>query len=107
MGRGSTHNQLRQRGYWIIGGTSAASNMIAKCVVCRRLRGFLQNQKMSELPKDHIEPSPPFSYCAVNFFGPFTIKEKRSQVKRYSVLFTCLASRSVHLETANSLNTVL
>ena len=105
MGRGSTHNQLRQRGYWIIGGTSAVSNMIAKCVVCRRLRGFLQNQKMSELPKDRIEPSPPFSYCAVDFFGPFTIKEKRSQVKRYGVLFTCLASRSVHLETANSLNT--
>ncbi len=53
MGRGSTHNQLRQQGYWIIGGTSAISNMIAKCVVCRRLRGFLQNQKMSELPKDY------------------------------------------------------
>jgi hypothetical protein len=105
MGRGITHNELRQRGYWIVGGTSAVSNLIAKCVVCRRLRGFLQNQKMSDLPKDRIDPSPPFSYCAVDFFGPFTIKEKRSLVKRYGVLFTCLASRSVHLETANSLNT--
>ncbi|CAB4016893.1 Hypothetical predicted protein, partial [Paramuricea clavata] len=33
---------------------------------------------MSDLPEDRIDPSSPFSYCAVDFFGPFTIKEKRS-----------------------------
>ena len=59
---------------------------------------------MSDLPKDRLELLPPFCYCAVDFFGPFAIKE-RSQVKRYGVLFTCQASRSVHLETANFLNT--
>ena len=105
MGRGITFNELRQRGYWINGGTSVISNLIAKCVTCKRFRGQLQNQKMSDLPKDRLQLSPPFSYCAVDFFGPFTIKEKRSRVKRYGVLFTCQASRSVHLETANSLTT--
>ena len=72
---------------------------------CKRFRGFFQTQKMSDLPKDRLELLPPFCYCAVDFFGPFAIKEKRSQVKRNGVLFTRQASKSVHLETAKSLNT--
>lgn len=105
MGRGITQNELRQRGYWVVGGSSAVSNCISKCVTCRKMRGPLQIQKMADLPVDRVEPSAPFSYCAVDFFGPFPIKEKRSEVKRYGVIFTCMASRGVHLETANSLST--
>lgn len=104
MGRGITQNELRQRGYWIVGGSSAMSNCISQGVICRKLRRPLETQKMSDLPIDQVEPSPPFSYCAVDSFRPFLIKE-RSEVKRYGVIFTCMASRSVHLETANSLNT--
>lgn len=33
------------------------------------------------------------------------IKEGRKELKRYGCLFTCLASRAVHIETANSLET--
>lgn len=105
MGRGITQNELRQRGYWVVGGSSAVSNCISKCVTCRKLRRPLESQKMADLPIDRVEPSPPFSYCGVDFFGPFLIKERRSEVKRYGVIFTCMASRSIHLETANSLNT--
>ena len=81
MGRGVTFNKLRQCGYWIIGGTSAVSNLIAKCVSCKRFCGFRQTQKMSDLPKDSVELLPPFCYCAVDFFGPFAIKEKKKPSK--------------------------
>ena len=57
------------------------------------------------LPEDRVQSAPPFSYCAVDYFGPWYIKEGRRQLKRYGVLFTCLASRAVHLEVANSLTT--
>ena len=60
MGRGVTFNELRQRGYWTTGGPSAVSNLIAKYVSCKRFRGFLQTQKMSDLPKDRLALLPPF-----------------------------------------------
>ena len=103
MGRGMTHNELRQSGYWLINGSSKVARFISSCVTCRRLRRPTEQQKMACLPDDRLEPAPPFSFCAVDYFGPFIVKERRSEVKRYGVLFTCMGSRSVHLETANSL----
>ena len=98
-----THSEIRSSGFWIIGGASLISNFIARCTRCRKLRGPLQEQKMADLPEDRVQPAPPFSYCAVDYFGPWYVKEGCRQVKRYGVLFTCLASRALHLEVANSL----
>ena len=105
QGRGITQNEIRSSGYWIVGGSSVVSNHISKCVSCRKLRGSPQEQKMANLPEDRLEPAPPFTVCAVDYFGPWHIKEGRCEVKRYGVLFTCLASRAVHLEVASSLST--
>ena len=104
-GRGITLNKLRSCGYWIVGGNAMIRHFISNCVKCRHLRGSQGEQKMADLPKSHIEPAPPFTYCGVNFFGPWHIQRGRSVVKRYGVLFTCLASRAVHIEVANSLET--
>lgn len=60
---------------------------------------------MANLPEDRLEPAPPFTFSAAGYFGPWYVKEGRREVKRYGVLFTCLASRAVHLEVANSLST--
>ena len=40
-------------------------------------------------------------------FGPFIIKEGRKELKRYGAMFTCLASRAVHIEITNSMETDL
>jgi hypothetical protein len=105
QGRGITLNELRSNGCWIVQGTAAVSKCIAECTVCRKLRGTTQGQKMADLPIDRVDPSPPFTYAAVDYFGPWIIKERRKELKRYGVLFTCLASRAVHLEIAHSLST--
>ena len=60
---------------------------------------------MADLPLDRSDPARPFTFSAVDYFGPWLIKEGRREVKRYGVLFTCMASRAVHLESANSLDT--
>ena len=36
-------------------------------------------------------------------FGPFIIKEGRKELKRYGAIFTCLASRAVHIEITISM----
>ena len=105
QGRGMTINEVRSCGYWIVGASSAVASYIARCVKCRKLRGMVEEQKMADLPLDRSEPTPPFTFSAVDYFGPWIIKEGRREVKRYGVLFTCMASRAVHLESANSLDT--
>ena len=80
-------------------------HLITKCVVCRRRGGKTSEQKMADLPEERTTSAPPFTYCGVDLFGPFQIKQGRKEVKRYGVLLTCLASRGVHIETADSLET--
>ena len=41
----------------------------------------------------------------MDLFGPFTVKERRSEVKRYGTIFTCLSCRGVHIESTNSMET--
>ena len=105
QGKGMTLNEIRSRGYWIIGGSSAVNTVIASCVTCRKLRGPVIEQRMADLPEDRLESAPPFTYCAADYFGPFVVKEKRKEIKRYGVISTCMASRAIHLEIANSLDT--
>ena len=45
--------------------------------------------------------SPKRIHSGMDVFGPFYIKKGRKTLKRYGLLFTCLASRVVHLETIN------
>ena len=48
---------------------------------------------------------PPFTNSGVDLCGPFFVKRGRGQTKVYGVIFTCLASRAIHLEIADSLST--
>ena len=105
QGRGITHNEIRSARYWVIGRGSAVSNHIAKCVKCRKLRGIPQEQKMADLPEDRLEPAPPFTFSAVDYFGPWYVKDGRRELKCYGVLFTCLSSRAIHLEVSNTMTT--
>ena len=70
-----THNEVRQRGYWIIGGTSAVSYLVSRCVICRKLRSSHQQQKLADLLQDRVEPAAPFTYSAVDYFGPFLLRK--------------------------------
>ena len=102
--RGMTLNHLRSSGIWIISANALVRHVIHKCVVCRKLRGKMGFQKMADLPPERCTQAPPFTYCGVDMFGPMLITERRSILKRYGALFTCFASRAVHIEVTNAID---
>ncbi|CAI5670611.1 unnamed protein product [Oreochromis niloticus] len=104
-GRNHMLSKLREK-YWLIGASTAIRKVLSKCVICRRLNAPPVNQQMADLPNERIIPDePPFTRVGVDYFGPFSVKSRRSVVKRYGVIFTCLAIRAVHIEVAPSLDT--
>ena len=63
-------------------------------------------QQMAPLPTNGMMAyEPPFSYTGMDLFGPFYVKHCRGTAKRWCCLFTCLNTRSVHLELVNSIDT--
>ncbi|XP_077978095.1 uncharacterized protein LOC144433628 [Glandiceps talaboti] len=105
QGRGITFNEIRANGYWIMGGIKVVALHIYRCIKCRRLRRPVEEQKMANLPEDRVEPSPPFTFCGMDCFGPFIVKVGRKECKNYGLLFTCMCSRAVHIETLDDMST--
>lgn len=104
QGRGITAAEIRAHGFWIVGLSQSVKRLIQGCVICRRLRGAPLGQKMADLPSCRVSPSPPFTFVGCDCFGHFITKTGRKENKRYGVMFTCLASRSVHIEVVFSLS---
>ncbi len=105
QGKGLTINEIRCSGYWITGINRAVASYIRQCVTCRRQRKPMEEQRMADLPPERLEPSPPFTFCGMDCFGPFLTKQGRKENKRYGLLFTCLSSRAVHIEILEDMST--
>ena len=60
---------------------------------------------MADLPEERSSDAAPFTYVGMDMFGPFVTKEDRKELKCYGAIFTCHASRAIHLEVVNSMNT--
>ena len=88
-------------------GNSVVKEVIQGCVTCRRLRGKVGKQIMADLPQERHKEEPPFTYCGVDMFGPFEIKERINTLKQYVALFTCLASCAIHIQMTKSIDTDL
>ena len=110
QGRHLTEGAIRSAGYWITGGKRLINSILHRCVKCRKLRGKLGHQKMSDLPSDRLTPCPPFTYVGVDTFGPWSVVTRRTRggqasSKRWAIRFSCLVSRGIHIEVVEELST--
>lgn len=96
---------IRQR-FWILRGLTAVKQVVSKCMTCRRWNSRPMEQFMAPLPEARVTSGEPvFSSVGIDYFRPLHVKVKRSIVKRYGCIFTCLAVRAVHIEVAYDLST--
>ena len=59
---------------------------------------------MADLPEERLTCIGPFVHFGLDLIGNFYVKEGKKVHKRYIALFTCLASRVVHLECTKDLS---
>ena len=87
-------------------GSSTVKFYLDRCLPCLQIRAQTGNQIMAPLPAARVTTGgQPFHTTGVDYFGPVLTKVLRSHVKRWIALFTCLATRAIHLEKVNSLTT--
>ena len=105
LGRESILSSLRQR-YHLVKGSSLVRQYLISCYDCRKRHGKPLKQVMSDLPSGRVQgDTPAFTHVGLDYFGPFTVSVSRRTEKRYGVVFTCSASKAIHIEIAHSLNT--
>lgn len=97
-------SDLREK-YWVPQVRPVIKKTIQSCSICKRRSIQLAPAMMASLQSSRLQAfTPPFHNTGVEYFGPMYVKEKRSTVKRYGCLFTCLVTRAVHLEIAHSMD---
>jgi hypothetical protein len=94
-----------RRRYWIPRLRGIVKRAIFDCRVCHRRRVETCVPIMSSLSSARVQESYPFSRVMVDYAGPVYVKRGRGREKRWICIFTCLATRAVHIELVCSLET--
>lgn len=104
-GREQVLNDLRLR-FYIPQMRAAVRKTWHDCQYCRNRRAQVSIPEMAPLPEARVsEHLHAFTHTGMDYFGPLYVTVGRHREKRWGVIFTCMASRAVHLEIAYSLTT--
>lgn len=100
-----------RRSYWITRCMTTIASVIRQCELCALYRPKLRVQRMGDLPTARVtEPKKPFNSCAIDFAGPIQTKTSKLRnakiVKSYIVIFVCLATKALHIDTVSDLTAV-
>ena len=107
-GKKQLSSTLLSSRYWIVSAREAIRECERECAKCKLLKAKPATQVMAPLPSARLETSlRAFERAAVDYGGPFIPIQGRGRrrEKRYLCVFTCMATRAVHLELAFGLST--
>ena len=109
-GSKDTLTEVRSK-YWVIQGRSIVSSFIRKCVFpCNRLESKpFRSQIKTDLPLYRVTSDFCFQSTGVDYLGPLYVKQVYTEnddnmYKVEVVLYTCAATRAVHLDLVPDLS---
>ena len=91
--------------YWIVHSNRLVRSITRNCVKCKKIAAKPMTQIMADLPQERMTAGRPFECTGTDCFGPFQVRIGRSTVKRWGAVFTCMASRAVHIEVLSTMET--
>lgn len=101
-----TLSHVRQK-YWPLNGKHIVKSCIRKCIACFKANPKITFPRMGDLPSPRITPSRPFLSVAVDYAGPFDLKDGKTRtnkiIKGYICIFVCLVTKAVHIEVITDL----
>lgn len=95
------HHHLRQE-YWIPSSRVLLRNLVKNCLLCERERAKPAMQLMAPLPEARVERQVPFTHVGVDYAGRLWYRTPRGPIQGRLLLFTCMATRAVHLEITDT-----
>lgn len=100
-----TLSKLREE-FWMPHGRPVVKKCIRECFVCKITKGLtFRYPSPASLPDCRISYKRPFEVSGVDFAGPISLKNRDGTLCKYYIcLFTCCATRAVHLECCPSLS---
>ena len=97
--------ELRQR-CWVPQAAREIRKAVARCQTCRNRKAQPCRPKMAPLPIPRVSKlGGAFVATGVDYFGPLNVTRGRSTTKLWGVIFRCFATRAVHFELAERLDT--
>ena len=97
--------ELRQR-CWVPQAAREIRKVAARCQTCRNRKAQPCQPRMAPLPRSRVTMlGGAFLATGVDYFGPLLVTRGRTVVKLWGVIFRCFATRAVHLDLVESLDT--
>lgn len=97
-------NEIRKE-FYIPGLRRLLRDITRKCLHCQIRNPIVEEPQMGPLIEGRAAIGwKAFTYCGVDYFGPFEVVIGRRREKRWVALYTCLTTRAVHLVLVHSLD---
>lgn len=105
-GISTTVCSIRQR-FWICSIRQQVKSVLRRCATCKKMFAApYSTPDHAPLPDFRVTYSHPFTYTGVDYTGAIPARDRDDKViKCYISLFTCAASRAIHLEVVEDLTT--
>ena len=93
---------------WVTQAGKVVKSRVYNCTTCIKNKAKPEGQVMGKLPDFRAQESPAFTFTTVDLFGPYLVKRavnKRSRMKVWGAIFSCLASRAIYVDIVGAAST--